>query len=56
MNVGHNDRRAANSPGGEKAERFVVLATAGIALWHAGLAVLFGVLAHHAAKRGWVRL
>jgi len=46
----------SRAAGGEKAERFVVLATAGIALWHAGLAVLFGVLAHHAAKRGWVRL
>lgn len=46
----------SRAAGGEKAERFVVLATAGIAVWHAGLAVLFGVLAHHAAKRGWVRL
>jgi len=46
----------SRAAGGEKAERFVVLATAGIAVWHAGLAVLFGVLAHHAARRGWVRL
>lgn len=46
----------SRAEGGQKAERFVVLATAGIAVWHAGLAVLFGVLAHHAAKRGWVRL
>ncbi|MCO5107640.1 MAG: SulP family inorganic anion transporter [Burkholderiaceae bacterium] len=46
----------SRAEGGEKAERFVVLATAGIAVWHAGLAVLFGVLVHHAAKRGWIRL
>ncbi len=46
----------SREPGGEKVDRFVVLATAGIALWHAGLAVLFGVLAHHATRRGWIRL
>ena len=46
----------SRAAGGEKAERFVVLATAGIAIWHAGLAVLFGMLAHHAARRGWIRL
>ncbi len=46
----------SRATGGEKAERFVVLATAGIAIWHAGLAVLFGMLAHHAARRGWIRL
>jgi MFS superfamily sulfate permease-like transporter len=46
----------SREPGGEKVDRFVVLATAGIAVWHAGLAVLFGVLAHHATRRGWIRL
>ncbi|HEY0876922.1 MAG TPA: putative sulfate/molybdate transporter [Zeimonas sp.] len=46
----------SREPGGEKADRYVVLATAGIAMWHAGLAVAFGVLAHHAARRGWIRL
>lgn len=46
----------SREPGGEKADRYVVLATAGIAMWHAGLAVLFGVIAHHASRRGWIRL
>ncbi len=46
----------SREPGGEKVDRFVVLATAGIAVWHAGLAVLFGVLAYHATRRGWIRL
>lgn len=46
----------SREPGGEKVDRFVVLATAGIAVWHAGLAVLFGVLAHHATRKGWIRL
>lgn len=46
----------SREPGSEKADRFVVLATAGIAMWHAGLAVLFGVIAHHASRRGWIRL
>jgi len=41
--------------GAEKADRFVVLATAALAIWNVGLAVVFGILVHHAARRGWVR-
>jgi MFS superfamily sulfate permease-like transporter len=41
--------------GAEKADRFVVLATAALAIWNVGLAVLFGILAHHASRRGWLR-
>jgi MFS superfamily sulfate permease-like transporter len=41
--------------GTEKADRFVVLATAALAIWNVGVAVLFGILVHHAARRGWLR-
>jgi hypothetical protein len=36
----------------EKAERFVVLTT----VLHVGVAVLYGIANHHAARRGWLRL
>jgi MFS superfamily sulfate permease-like transporter len=39
----------------EKADRFIVLGTAGIAVWNVGAGVLFGILAHHLAKSQWVR-
>jgi MFS superfamily sulfate permease-like transporter len=42
--------------GAEKADRFVVLATAALAIWNVGLAVLFGILVHHASRRGWLRI
>ena len=42
--------------GTEKADRFVVLATAAFAIWNVGAAVLFGILAHQASQRGWLRL
>jgi len=42
--------------GGEKVDRFVVLATAAFTIWHVGLAVLFGIAAYHASKRGWLRV
>ncbi|MDP2640137.1 MAG: putative sulfate/molybdate transporter [Betaproteobacteria bacterium] len=42
--------------GAEKADRFVVLATAAFAIWNVGAAVLFGILAHQASQRGWLRL
>ena len=35
----------------EKADRFIVLATAGIAVFNVGLAVLFGIASHQLAKR-----
>ena len=42
--------------GGEKIDRFVVLTTAAFAVWNVGIAVLFGILAFHAARRGWMKL
>jgi MFS superfamily sulfate permease-like transporter len=42
--------------GTNKADRFVVLATAAFAIWNVGAAVLFGILAHQAAQRGWLRI
>jgi len=42
--------------GAEKADRFVVLATAAFTIWNVGAAVLFGILVHHASRRGWLRL
>jgi MFS superfamily sulfate permease-like transporter len=45
----------SRDPEAEKADRFVVLATAGFAVWNAGVAVLFGICAHHALRAGWLR-
>ena len=45
----------SRDPGAEKTDRFVVLATAAFAIWNVGAAVLFGILAHHASRRGWMR-
>jgi MFS superfamily sulfate permease-like transporter len=42
--------------GGEKIDRFVVLATAAFTMWNVGIAVLFGIAAYHASKRGWLRV
>jgi MFS superfamily sulfate permease-like transporter len=42
--------------GAEKADRFVVLATAAFAIWNVGAAVLFGIVAHQASQRGWLRI
>ena len=41
---------------GEKVDRFIVLATAGTAMWNVGLAIIFGILIHYTNKRGWIRL
>ncbi len=40
---------------GEHVERFVLLTTAGIAVFHVGVAVLYGILAFHTSKRGWLK-
>ncbi len=40
----------------EKADRFIVLATAGLAVWNVGIAVLFGIAVHYLAKRGLLKL
>jgi MFS superfamily sulfate permease-like transporter len=42
--------------GGERIDRFVVLATAAFTTRNVGVAVLFGIAAHHASKRGWLRV
>ncbi|HEY8553763.1 MAG TPA: putative sulfate/molybdate transporter, partial [Burkholderiales bacterium] len=42
--------------GGAKDERFVVLTTAAVAIWHVGAAFVFGLLLDLALRRGWVRL
>lgn len=46
----------ARDPGGEKVDRFVVLGTAAFALWNVGLAVVFGFVAWHASRRGWLKV
>jgi predicted benzoate:H+ symporter BenE len=45
---------ASRDTSAEKVNRFVVLATAAFAVVNVGVAVLFGIAAHHASKRGWV--
>lgn len=42
--------------GSEKVDRFVILATAALAVWNVGLAVVFGILAYHLSRRGWLKL
>jgi predicted benzoate:H+ symporter BenE len=42
--------------GSEKADRFVILATAAFAVWNVGIAVLFGMTAHYSTRRGWLRV
>jgi MFS superfamily sulfate permease-like transporter len=41
--------------GADKGERFVTLATAGIAIFNVGAAFLFGLAALAAWRRGWIR-
>ena len=40
----------------EKIDRFIILATAAIAILNVGLAVIFGIFGYHASKRGWLDL
>ena len=42
--------------GEAKSQRFTVLATAALAIWHVGLAFVFGVLLEQALKRNWIRI
>jgi len=42
--------------GKTKNDRFVSLVTAACAIWNIGVAFVFGMLLHHALKRGWVKL
>lgn len=48
-------RDAEPDPSAEKANRFVMLATAAFAVWNVGIAVVFGILAHLGSRRGWIR-
>ena len=41
--------------GSEKTERFLILTTAAFAVWNAGAAVAYGVLASVAWKRGGIK-
>lgn len=41
--------------GPSKVDRFVVLTTAAFAVWNVGIAVVFGILAFHMSKRGWLK-
>lgn len=45
----------SRDPGPEKADRFLVLATAAFAVLNVGIAVLFGFAAYHASRRGWLK-
>lgn len=39
----------------EPAHRFVVLTTAALAVFNVGIAMVYGFLAYHASRRGWLR-
>lgn len=47
---------AVRDRGAERVERFVILGTAAFAVLNVGVAMVFGLLAHHAARRGWLKL
>ncbi len=46
---------SSRDAGPQKVDRFVVLGTAAFAVWNVGIAVLFGIAAHFASKRGWIK-
>jgi len=39
-----------------KADRYVVILTAGIAIWNMGVGYVAGLLLWHAFRRGWLRV
>jgi hypothetical protein len=45
-----------NGPGDSRADRIVLVVTAGAALWNMGAAYLAGLLLFHANRRGLIRL
>lgn len=47
---------SSREPGPDKVDRFIILATAALAVWNVGIAVVFGILGYHALKRGWLDL
>ena len=46
---------SSRDPHGQKEDRFLVIATAAFAVFHVGVAVLFGIAAHVASRRGWLK-
>jgi MFS superfamily sulfate permease-like transporter len=46
---------SSREPTGERVARFVLLTTAALAMFHVGVAVVYGILAFHASQRGWLR-
>jgi MFS superfamily sulfate permease-like transporter len=46
---------SSREAGEERVGRFVLLTTAAFTVIHVGVAVVFGILAYHASKRGWLR-
>jgi MFS superfamily sulfate permease-like transporter len=47
---------SVNGERAERAERTVIVVTAGVALWNVGVAYVAGLLLYHASRRGLVRL
>ena len=46
----------SKEPGPEKMDRYLMLTTAGLTMWNAGFAILFGLIGYHGFKRGWFRI
>lgn len=46
---------SSRDPHGQKEDRFLVIATAAFAVFHVGVAVLIGIAAHVASRRGWLK-
>lgn len=46
---------SSRESGDERVGRFVLLTTAAFTVIHVGVAVVFGILAYHASKRGWLK-
>jgi hypothetical protein len=47
---------AVRNRGEERVDRFIILGTAAFAVVNVGIAMVFGLLAHQAARRGWLKL
>ncbi len=46
---------SSREAGEERVGRFVLLTTAAFTVVHVGVAVIYGIAAYHASKRGWFR-
>ena len=56
VEVGPDYRADASAMADASDERTVLVVTAGVALWNMGVAYLAGLLLHHGAQRGILRL